>query len=115
MSDDHAMFEKIVSFEGYENKHLVMEIAALEIVDEFCRFVDGPWLIARNTMRWRAQLPDTALVECECCRSFVSLPLPLGDQWLCLDCEPLVRADLTFPEVRRRLGFSSWWEPGDWD
>lgn len=81
---------KIVSFKSYDNKNLVLETAALESVEDFCRFVVGPWLLSRNTRRYRRHLPDTVLTSCECCGVLFEAELPIGSYCLCDRCEPLV-------------------------
>ena len=113
MSCEPHMFGKIVSFEGYQTMNLVMEIAALEIVEDFCRFVDGPWLIVRQDRQQYSRIHSrtTVLVECECCGCLVDLQLPLGKTCLCSRCAPLVcEADASYIVTDRDA-----WQHGNWD
>lgn len=93
------MRSKVIDFTSYERKNLMIEIAPLEAVEDFCRFVDGPWLFSRRARTIRRvhrersrkrRALNTIITECEWCGVVAAIPIqPPNSPYLCERCKAL--------------------------
>jgi hypothetical protein len=96
----------IVCFDGYENKTLDIKREPYEASEKFCRYVNGPWLIARNVQIQRGCQTHAMLTACEWCGVITYIPIPpRGNPFLCASCRQ---------EMARDFGYELW-QSNDWE